>query len=233
MTTIEHPLLRGLVAESSDLAVKVSQAIANATLTDDYLNNLSASVGNKGQQMQQSMARDRSNENTQELQAADGLRDSLFIALKYFIRGFLSWNKATTAAHAHMLWNIIEKHGVTLDREPYQEQSALMGSLLNDFSQAAAVEAIKTLQLNEVVAELRGAGESFDQLFVAAAEAEGNREEVMAASNIKKVVMGELSDLADYLNTMAKANAATYGAVANTMAELVNTFNQKVRNRIR
>jgi hypothetical protein len=64
------------------------------------------------------------------------------------------------------------------------------------------------------------------------AEGEGAKQDLATASKIKKAAIKELNDnLVGYMNTMAKAKPDTYKATAQTISELIDGNNEKVKRR--
>ena len=134
MKLIEKPLNKASVAESCTLAINMALAIIKFSLSDIYLSGLVENLANKGKQLKKSIASGRTKDKTEELVAADALRDSIFGALKLILRGYIQWWRERVSEHAKNLYSIIKTHGLGLARENYDEESTLLESMLQEFA---------------------------------------------------------------------------------------------------
>ena len=231
MKEIEYASARATVAEVCDLALNTAQTVSNASIEDTYLAGLSEKLNSKGEQMQTSIAAKRSKEKTQELANLDDKRDNLFAALKLFLRGYLNWDNNGNLIHAQKLYDVVKKHGLGINTESYEAQSALLESLLSEYKKPEMQASIAHLTLTELVGEIESAQKAFGSLFLESASIEGNKEEVRAASTIKKDVKQNFKAIADYLNAMQQARPDVYAGLAASIAELVNSLNNKIKQR--
>lgn len=232
MIEIETPLSNATVAETSDLASNSSKIIKKHAIEDTYLTQLGTDLEDSGNEMENSIATSHKKEMTEELSAADDKRDNAFIALKFFILAYIKWAIDEYTPYAKKIWNIIKQHGLGLDRESYEEESALLVSLINDLEKPDFVEAITVLKLEQIVTYLKDAQTGFSALYQQSLEAEAGKEIVTSATKLKKSALTKLKAVADYLNAVANANPGVYGTIQAEMAELVNNVNQKIRNRL-
>ena len=107
----------------------------------------------------------------------------------------------------------------------------MLDSILNAFKKEEAAQAITTLNLTELVTDLQSEQTHLQEVYQQSAELESEKPEVAAPSSIKRETQVILNGIIDYLNVMSKANAAVYGTLAATVAELVNTLNEKIKAR--
>jgi hypothetical protein len=94
MMKIEKPLVKATIAESAGLAVKMAEVIERNGVDDSFLSQSTKVLQAKGVQMKQAIAPKHCKEKTNELYEADLYRDTLFSALKFFLRGFIRWENS-------------------------------------------------------------------------------------------------------------------------------------------
>lgn len=231
MNQINHLSSSATVPEVADVANHVGIAIDNATLTDEYLNGENVKLKGNATLMIRGIGSERGKELKDELDAADTRRDALFSALMHFLRGYQRWNKNSTGESADVLYAIIKSHGANIPRLSIEKESAMLESILGAFQKEEATQAITSLNLTELVADLQSEQAHLQEVYQQSAELESEKPEVIAPSSIKRETQVILNDIIDYLNAMSKANAAVYSTLAATVAELVNTLNDKIKVR--
>lgn len=231
MILIENPSGRATVAESCDLTVNAGLIIKQKNIGDAWLTDQADALSGIGEQMSTSIATDRSKPKTEELADKDGLRDDLLSALKSLLRGYMKWNHNGYPDQAEKVYRLVRKHGLNMTWKNYEEESALLESLLKDLEQPAIAEALTALSLTELIGDLKNAQAAFSETYRKATELEAGKDPVTAATILKKDARKLLSQVASYLNVMATTNEPVYGALAAEMAELVNSLNQKIRAR--
>ena len=231
MSKIETPLSHATVAETSDLAVNASKIITKHAIEDVYLTQLGTELSASGNEMANAIATSQKKQLTEQLAAADDKRDSGFNAIKLFTEGYIKWNNDAYTPYALKIWDVIKRHGIALDKESYEEQSALMESLFIDLEKVELTEAITVLKQEEVVAYTKQSHVDFAALYQQSLELEAGKEIVTSATKLKKGTLVTLNSLAGYLNAIINAKPDVYGAIQAEIAELVNNVNQKIRNR--
>lgn len=231
MNTIENPLSAATVAETSSLAVNASKIITKHAIEDVYLNQLGSELDDAGNEMENAIATSRKKQLTEQLAAADDKRDNGFNAIKLFTEGYIKWDIEAYTPYAIKVWDVIKRHGIALDKESYEEQSALMESLFIDLEKPELTEAITVLKQEELVAYTKQSHADFAALYQQSLELEAGKEIVTSATKLKKGTLAKLKSVAEYLNVIVNAKPDIYGAIQAEMAELVNNVNQKIRNR--
>lgn len=231
MNQINHLLTSATVAETADIAKHVGVAIDNATLADEYLNGENVKTKANAVLMVKGIGTERGKELKEELDAADTRRDALFSALIYFLKGYQRWNKDTTGTAADVLYSVIKSHGANIPRLSIEKESAMLDSILGAFQKEEAAQAVTTLNLTELVADLQSEQAHLSDVYQQSAELESEKPEVVAPSSIKRETQVTLNGIIDYVNVMSKANNAVYGTLAATLAELVNSLNEKIKAR--
>jgi hypothetical protein len=228
---IQKPSGRATVAESCDIAINTGTIIQNSNIEDTYLSQKAEFLFTKGNQIKVSLAADRRKEKTEELLALDSQRDSCIGALKLLTRGYMKWKHNSQPELSERVYAVIKKHGLQMTVQNYEEESALVESLLSDLELPANQEALSSLNLTELVSDLRQAQTEFSTVYRESASIEANREHLIAATQLKQEVRSVLTETINYLNAMAIANSGQYGSIAAAVAEMVNNLNQKINTR--
>ncbi|MBN1183629.1 MAG: hypothetical protein JXB49_15165 [Bacteroidales bacterium] len=219
------------VAESCDLALNTGTLIQKSSIEDTYLTKNAEILTAKGGQMKISIAADRSKEKTEELAELDSKRDSYLSAIKLLARGYMAWDHDNQKEPASRIYALVEKHGLRMAYENYEEESALVESLVNDLELPVNKEAIATLNMAELVNDLSRTQTAFSTLYRESIVIEAGKEPVKAATELKRELRATLLETVNYLNAMNVARKARYGSLAAQVAEVVNNLNQKIKTR--
>jgi hypothetical protein len=231
MNTIDHLNSFASISETADISNSVNEAIEKASLTDEFLTRQNQQLKSTAAEMIAGIGAKRGKELKDEVDEADALRDSLFIALTQFVKAHITWNNARTSSAANTIMSIIKSHGNSIVRQSYEKESALLDSLLGEFEKPPILSALKLLNLSELAGELKAAQTQFKTLYQQSALLESGKAGVIAPSSISKDAVINLNLITDYLNVMYKANPEVYGKLASNIAELVNSLNGKIRTR--
>ena len=231
MKFIEIPSRMATVAESCDLAINTGKFIQKSGIEDSYLTKQAGILITKGEQMEVSIAADRSKEKTDELAELDNKRDSYLSAIKLLTRGYIAWDHDNQKEPATRIYALVKKHGLRMAQANYEEESALVESLVNDLELPENKKAVATLKITGLVSDLSSTQTAFSALYRESAEIEANKEQHVAATELKREVHATLKETVDYLNAMNTARTAYYGSLASGVAELVNNLNQKIKTR--
>jgi hypothetical protein len=231
MSVIEKPLVKATVAESCNLTLNMGEAVKESSVEDDHLNQKADELSSRGKEMETSIAQDQGKAKTADLVDADSERDALIASLKLFLRAHMKWKREKLSKDASILYKIIKKHGLSMARENYEEESALLDSLLAELAKPENVQILEKLNLSELIADLNAAEDYFKNLYLEAIKIEATKEAYIAATVLKKELLVLQKQMVDYLNAMQQANPEKYAAVSNKIAELIKIMNQKIRNR--
>eukprot|EP01029_Cantina_marsupialis_P026127 TRINITY_DN694_c0_g1_i2.p2 TRINITY_DN694_c0_g1~~TRINITY_DN694_c0_g1_i2.p2 ORF type:complete len:245 (+),score=16.65 TRINITY_DN694_c0_g1_i2:1823-2557(+) len=163
----------------------------------------------------------------------DHARDLEIRSLFKLVEGYTHIPVAEVKEAALVVYHVLEQYGLGIQNEDYSAESAEVNSLLNDLSKADIAAAIAKLQgVGEVVTSLTTAENEFEAIALQQAEGEGAKKDLASASKLKDAAIKEVNDnLVGYLNTMAKVNADTYLATAQTIAELIENNNALLKRR--
>lgn len=222
---------RSTVGETADVANNVCSAIEKSAISDTFLTNESALLKQHAGTMIKGIGTNKGKDLTDALYEADDLRDNLLSALIHLLKGFELWDKEPIAAAATLIMKIVDNHGGNFSRLSSEKESATYDSMLKKFDEPEAVAAFATMGITALVTDMKSAEASFKELYQQSAEIESGKTTV-APSSIKRNTLGKLNDIIRYLDSMSRANATVYGALAANVAELVDNVNAKVRIRM-
>lgn len=104
---------------------------------------------------------------TQEIIALDERRDKAFIGFKSVLNGFTYHIDTTKQAHAKNAMNNIENYGKDITRKSYQEETAIISSLINDLeTKPELIAAVDGLNVTDWLTELKSSNEAFAAKYI-------------------------------------------------------------------
>lgn len=174
--------------------------------------------------MQDAFNREQRSQFSQRVRQADSKRDNLFRGIKYRLRGFLiSANDAERTA-AQLIWRIIERNGIALDKMKLNTESSNLNKLLAELKSPDAVAALLLLGLTAVFAQLAVAQQEFEDVYQSRGVDDTERKEYDAASTIRIDFEQALELLLKYTESQAMVNPTSKWVLAH---EQIATFGEK------
>ena len=169
---------------------------------------------------------------TQELITLDDERDNTLTGLRAVINGYQYHFEEATSNAAKALLSNVDNHGTNIQRLSYQEQTAVLDSIIADWEgQAELTAAVGTLNLTAWLAHLKTTNSNFATRYLA-------RVEEQAANPTGDIPQLREEATASYRALIAHIEAhATLGTAAehSTLLEqisvLAGQYNQVVDNR--
>lgn len=218
--------------EAVTYASEVEKAVRHAKTADSYLEGLCLKLQTLIKQMINGIAAERTNALTTTLNDADKRRENLLTAFILFIKAFLAWvEQKETAVAAQRLMRIVKNHGGNFGKESREIESGLYNSLLNELAKAENAADVATLGLTVLVAQMKASQEAFEDAYQQWSTTAESKQAYVAPTKLKKEVL-ELTDaIVSYLETMQKANAAVFNALALQVDQMTTSLNQKVKQR--
>ena len=168
-----------------------------------------------------------------ELEMKDELRDDSLRSLHFLLVAFLNHPGPEIRAAAETVSAIFEKYGLSIIRESYATESAMVNSLLLDLEDPDLVTAIGKLPgCTGIVTGLKNSQVDFEETRIAYEEEKGAESTKDSATVIKKSVVRLINDkLVVYLRAMVQVDEATYGEFARTIAQIIADNNEQVKKR--
>ncbi|TCP25201.1 hypothetical protein EV195_104234 [Tenacibaculum skagerrakense] len=169
---------------------------------------------------------------TQGIIELDDRRDKAFMGFKSVINGFSYHYDAAKKVHALNALSAIEKYGKDITRKSYQEETAIISSLITDFeSQPELVTAVTELSLTDWLTELKTANIAFASKYLervgdTAANPLANLVELRSQATVAYRVLISHIQAHQVLNT----NAA-YSIIIDEIDVLTKQYNLVVDNR--
>lgn len=168
-----------------------------------------------------------------ELAELDDVTDSVFTLLHGLVKGYTYHPDEAISGPAIQLFKMIDKYGLEVKSKGYREEYPLLSSMITDSKTEPYAACITALTGCDVrFSQLETAVDNFNAKQHAYYGARDDRQELETASVIKKRLINLLhDDVAPYLYTMQKVNAALYGRLAQFTANRIAESNALVRNR--
>lgn len=169
---------------------------------------------------------------TQDLVTLDEQRDKAFTGLRYVIIGYQQHYDTVLVNAANALFNNITKHGDNIQRLSYQEETAVLDSIINDWKNETELKnAVTKLKLQDWLMHLNTVNKDFTTRYLA-------RVEEQASTPAQNVIDLRADTTNAYRELIAHINAhATLGTKGayRTLQEQINVlagqYNQVVDNR--
>ncbi len=197
-------------------------------LLTETTNNLSSAVASINNAYQQSLG----SALTKDVTALDDRRGNAIIGIRAVVKGFTYHFDPTVIAAANVILDAISAHGEKISRLSYQQESAVLESLINDFDTIPVLaEAVLTLDLNAWLAELKTANTLFIEKYL---------ERVKTSAANPSINLGGLRyTTTTAYRTLVKqvdahatlSNVSAYATILNEIDVLAKTYNQVVDNR--
>lgn len=217
--------------EVDGTAGRIISAYQNTPLnTDPNLEKIFSPLQNYSQKLTEAINRLKE-KSTQ--QTNDEARDEKITGFYYLLVSFSHHPDESIRTAALNLLGIFENYGLEMKDESYTTESALVNSLLNDYSkpkQQADVALVP--QCAEYIAALQTAQTNFEQNRVAYEEARAEEGTLENATAIKKEVVAIVNkQLVPYLSVMSQLDDATYGDFSRIVEEIISENNEVVKRR--
>lgn len=218
-------------SETVTYASEIEKAVRNAKTADSYLEGLCSKLLALIKQMINGIAAERTNALTTTLNNADELRDNLLTAFILFIKAFLAWQQEQTVGAAQRLMRIVNNHSGNFGKESREIESGLYNSLLNELAKAENAADVATLGLSVLVSQMKASQEAFEAAYQQWSTTAESKQAYVAPTKLKKEMLVLTDAVVSYLETMQKANAAVFNALALQVDQMTTSLNQKVKQR--
>lgn len=104
---------------------------------------------------------------TQEIILLDERRDKAFIGIKTLLSGYTYHYDTTQQDHAKNILLSIDIYGKDITRKSYQEETAIINSLINDLeTQPELIAAINAINISDWVNELKTSNQAFGSKYI-------------------------------------------------------------------
>ena len=197
--------------------------------TDNYIKTCLGNITALTEEITDAIRPDKEASNLLE---ADAVRDEVIRNFSTLLDGYAVIPIEDKRAAALNLKAIFEKYGKKMIYESYDNESALIESMLRDYSApAAAADAQKLLGIPEYLQQLRKA----ENDFIASRDSflrNAVTDKKLNASDLKKRLLAEINArLLPYLKLMAEANPEKYGEFTEHVQTEVSRANQVIARR--
>lgn len=169
---------------------------------------------------------------TQEIIALDERRDRAIVGLRTVLEGYQSYFETTIAQAATALFNNIAAHGSSIYKLSYQEETAVLHSIITDWETETELStAVTTLNLTEWLNELKTANTLFTTKYLERVE-ETAANPTTTIITLREATTEAYRDLIAHLDAhQTLASDAAYSVLLNQISVLAGQYNQVVDNR--
>lgn len=175
--------------------------------------------------------KDSSNLSSEELFSLDTERDNLFNGIRFSVEAALLHPDKNLQKHARVLEISINLYGKGIPSLSYQSETAVLKTLLEDWSQKPELsQAITALGLEPWVKRLEEVNTEFDQKYMVRAKQSGDAPQ-KPFREARGETMAAYYKLRDYLNSLYVLNegADPYGKLNNRLNAIIDYYNNVLR----
>lgn len=219
------------VANVSGILLKIWEKTVNLH-NDEYLyKEFSEELPKLSDELTQAINRETVQSNLKEY---DKTRDKKYSVLYTLISGYAVNPLTELKEYGLVLLKIISKYGKKLTQKAYGESTALIDSLLKDFSKDVAETAINTLPgIKEAVAELQNAQDSFTTNQVIYDSLKSQVLSLPSASSLRRPLIQNINtNIVQYLNTMVNVQPEKYSEFFKVVEFEIERINSKIETRL-
>lgn len=167
------------------------------------------------------------------LEDKNDVRTDSLRAIHYLLTGFLYHPSKKIKSAAEAVNKVYATYGLAILEQGYASRSALIASLLKDFSAEALQANIALLSgLEALIEALQAAQNDFVQTRISFDSSKAEENTYATATDLKKRILEIVNDkLIVYMRAMELVDNEHYGAFARTIAEIIIDNNAQVRKR--
>lgn len=169
---------------------------------------------------------------TQDIIVLDERRDKTIVGLRSVTEGYTYHYDAAVASAATALNANIAAHGSNIQRLSYQEETAVLDSIITDWeTDTELTAAVNLLNLGDWLAELKTANTAFTTKYLERVE-ETAASSVESIPQLRDTATTAYRELTDTINAHAVLNTAPdYVSLQDQLSVLAGQYNQVVDNR--
>jgi hypothetical protein len=162
---------------------------------------------------------------TKDIQAVDNRRDEAIKGIKNTANSYLHYFDESVRSAAALLIRSMDKYNKRIDRLNYQEETATVKSLLNDWANDTTLsDAITTLNFQAWQQELADANTIFGTIYLDRVEDEAAKT-LVPVSKQRETVTPLYKNLERKLTAYCEIDTATYLPLMNALGELIDKYN--------
>ena len=227
---IENLMLKSRTTEVADTATLLGQVYENRNIEDLHLEGVMGNLGEANDQLLKVVNRDKAESN---LAGLDEICDNKIQAFYYLLQGALHHPTGEVSSAAQRLQSIFDNYGVKMIHENYGSESAMIRSILRDYSAPELAPALSAVSgSSAVLAQLTEAHAEFEQARIAWESSKAEEGIYENASKMKKPVVDIINKrLVLYLNAMLQVDPEKYEVFVRQVAQIIADTNQRVNNR--
>ncbi len=218
------------IAELADTSERLVRFFKQEdTLQNDvFLKNIISQIESQSQSLSTSIKRENA---VSKLEETDKLRNEIIMNLNYILMGYRAMPSEEIKRNAEKLYMVFSKYGTKITRENYTSKSALIESLLRDFSSEDLRENISSLSfIRETLDEIRNRQNAFNSERMAYEKAIVQQNLTESASILKKPLLEIINKkLLSYL--LAMEGNETYQHFINSVTQVIEDSNSLVQRR--
>ncbi|MFN8255670.1 MAG: DUF6261 family protein [Bacteroidales bacterium] len=219
--------------ESNSMAKQLIVAVDSSKSADEILLKAKAALETTNGKLTSTLKALLANPFTQQLNNADGWRDSVYVGGRNAIEAYTHWVFDTAKKEAaERLIEVVNRHGWSLQNFNYQKQSSATNSLLKELQSVKNQADLASLGLSTWYEELSKAQQNFENLFNLKAGAKNSKESI-EKRDAQIPVNQDIEKLVTYINSiiMFKNDNEEWNKIYNEIEGIVKQMSAAARAR--
>ncbi|CAL2085299.1 DUF6261 family protein [Tenacibaculum sp. 190524A02b] len=169
---------------------------------------------------------------TKEIEAIDDRRDKAIRGLKTVVTGYTHYFTEAESLAANKLLTVIDKHGPNIARREYNEETAILNTIVKDVEKETVLtEAVTTLHLTNWFNELKESNTLFNTKYLERLD-ESVENPLANFPELRKEAVNAYYNLVDHIKAhKTLTNTAAYALLLEKIESLAAAYEQTIENR--
>jgi hypothetical protein len=217
-------------AEVYTSAQRISSIVTTTISNDSFLKRVGFLFKNAINKLASALGRSTDSEAVRFLEEKDKIRNTRFISLRDYVKGFAHDDNAALAEAAASVIAVVRELGWSMYNKGYASKSALMNALIDRLGKDTLSVAIKTLNATSKVEALQKAYDDFEVAFNTKVETK-TREVFPLISDSRIAVVRYQAAIMSYTDMMAELDEGEYREAVSKIEEVIVEFASMARAR--
>jgi len=222
---------RSNIAEVNDTIKMITVIYEKSDLSSDpYLPTMFNRLKVQSQQLLSAIIQRKAKSSLEEM---DHLRDQIVRSISHLLNGYLYHPDKDVQSAAQTVVAVFDTFGIAMISKSFSIESALIVSMLKQFSETTIAESITHLPgLSQLIEDLTTSQSEFEIARISYASEKAAQSEKESATAIKKEIIKTVNDtIVTYLRAMAQVDEPRFGEFASIIGQIIADNNSAVKKR--
>ena len=188
--------------ELNGVAATFTSVIVKSATTDASLLKLNGALKTNNEKLTLAIDKKLGSDKTDIIWELEGQRDDGLKSFFISVEGCTYRLNKSVRDAGNLLYEVIKRHGRSMYKLPYVQQTAKMDSLFKDLSQPAMVAALQTTLTTDAVEETKNANQDFLDAVNDRTNDSATKEEISLIAAARNPVKTGMEKIMNYLNSV-------------------------------